>query len=252
LGLNIKLHGKISESATSGMNRGTPYAAGSAIEAHDQKKSRTRRSRNCYTHCANESEEQSRHSNEWKIQGKHIKQTHRERKRVITWGDEGARRSGGEPLRGMQIRGGAAGAGIRRDSGGGVGSGARLRSPRGVPVSVACVACRAHLPSSQSQLRCRVGRGPAGLDWTGLPLPTAAHCPAAFPPSAPRLPFCSRAFFFPLESRLLPPAASLLLLLASASARPKRVGWWRVRGVGALAALRLARFGNAVLGSAAV
>jgi hypothetical protein len=38
LGLNIKVHGKISESATSGMNRGTPYAAGSAIEAHDQKK----------------------------------------------------------------------------------------------------------------------------------------------------------------------------------------------------------------------
>jgi len=114
---------------------------------------------------------------------------------VITWGDEGARQSGGEPLRGMQIRGGAAGAGIRRDSGGGVGSGARSDRREGVPVSVACVACRAHLPSSQSQRRYyRFGRGPAGLDWTGLPRPSPLPT-AAFPPSAPRLPFCSRAFF---------------------------------------------------------
>lgn len=181
LGLNIKLHSKISESATSSMNRGTPYA-GSAIEADDQIKSRTRRSRNRYTHCANERGVQSRHSNERKIQGKHIKQAHGERKRVITWGDEGARRSGGEP----PARNADPGRGRGRRTPprfrrGGVGSGARLRSPRGgLPVSVACVACRAHLPSSQSQLRCcRVGRGPArldwiGLDWTGLP---PLHCP---------------------------------------------------------------------------
>jgi hypothetical protein len=46
LGLNIKMHSKISDSVTSGMNRGTPDA-GSVIQTHDQKKSRTRRSRNC-------------------------------------------------------------------------------------------------------------------------------------------------------------------------------------------------------------
>lgn len=171
---------------------------------------------------------------------------------MITWGDEGARRSGGEPLRGMQIRGGAAGAGIRRDSGGGVGSGARLRSPRGaagvggvrrLPSTLAFQPVTAALPR-------RPWSGWIGLDWT--PPPHCRPLPCRFFPLRTSPPLLLPGLFFPLESRLLPPAASLLLLLASASARPKRVGWWRVRGVGALAALRLARFGNAVLGSAAV
>lgn len=230
----MKLHSKFSESVTSGMNRGTPYA-GSAIEADDKKKSRPRRSRNCYTHFANEREEQSRHSNERRIyRGEKISN----RLWVITWGDEGARRPGGAPARNADPGGGAAGAGVRRDSGRGVGSGARVRSPRAgvpVPVSVAWRASLAEhtcLPASHT---CASASAVIRLDWTGL-LP-AAHC--RFSPSAPRLRFCSRRLF---PFGISPPPAASLLLLPSASARRKRVGWTgggasparRVRGVGAL------------------
>jgi hypothetical protein len=167
-------------------------------------------------------------------------------------GEARARGDQEEALNGMQIRGGVAGAGIRRVSGGaldlargsdrrggvGAGVGGVRRLPRTLPFQPVTAAAAA-----SAGVR---------LDWIGLDsLPSTLATPAAFPPSAPRLPFCSRSLF-PLESR--PP-----LLLASASARPKRVGWcswrrWRlhparcgrrVHGVGRPgAALRLAWFGQ--------
>ena len=100
-----------------------------------------------------------------------------------------------EALNGMQIRGGAAGTGTRRDSGGasdlargsdrrggvGAGVGGVRRLPRTLP------------PSSQSPLR--QPRRP-GSGWIGLDsLPSTLATPAAFPPpSAPRLPFAPGAF----------------------------------------------------------
>jgi hypothetical protein len=234
----MKLHSKFSESVTSGMNRGTPYA-GSAIEADDKKKSRPRRSRNCYTHFANEREEQSRHSNERRIyRGEKISN----RLWVITWGDEGARRPGGAPARNADPGGGAAGAGVRRDSGRGVGSGARVRSPRAgvpVPVSVAWRASLAEhtcLPASHS---CPAASAVVRLVWTGLDwtldsLP-AAHC--RFSPLHTSPPLLLPPPFFPFGISPPPPAAGLARRVAG-GASPARARW-------AVAALRLARFGNA-------
>jgi hypothetical protein len=147
-------------------------------------------------------------------------------------GETRARGSQEKPLRGMQIRSGAAGAGIRRDSGEGVGSSARLRSPRERCRWRASLAEHTCLPASHT---CASASAVIRLDWTGL-LP-AAHC--RFSPSAPRLRFCSRRLF---PFGISPPPAASLLLLPSASARRKRVGWTgggasparRVRGVGAL------------------
>lgn len=172
----------------------------------------------------------------WRIQGKISYETGtwgREVGRLL--GETTARGGQEEALRGMQIRGGAAGAGVRRDSGGGVGSGARLRSPRGgagvggvrrLPSTLAFQPVTAALPRRPSAV--------VRLDWIGLgwlvasPLPTAA-----FPPSAPRLPsFCCRGLFA-LWNLSPPPSrrpAARLPLLASASARPKRLGWWRLPG----------------------
>jgi len=159
----------------------------------------------------------------------------------------------------MQIRGGAAGTGTRRDSGGasdlargsdrrggvGAGVGGVRRLPRTLPFQPVTGAAAAS-----------VG---VRLDWIGLDsLPSTLATPAAFPPpSAPRLPFAPGAFS--LWNLARPPLLAPLGL-ASARARPKRVGGWcswrrwrltparcgrRVRGVGrARAALRLAWFGQ--------
>lgn len=184
------------------MNRGTPHP-GSAVETHDQTKKNPEheRSKRCYTHCTREQEEQppswQRTENTEKISSK---QKAKGSGRLL--GEARPRGGQEEALRGMQIRGVAAVAGIRRDSGGtldlargsdrrggvGAGVGGVRRLPSTLPFQ----------PASHRCLRSRVGRCRAGLDWTGLPPP---HCPLpAFPLLRTSPPFCSRGLF-PLESR---------------------------------------------------
>jgi hypothetical protein len=164
------------------MNRGTPPSKHMII-----KKIPTRRSKNNCTHCPNEREEQPHHSKERKIQKTYQAGTRAqgERKRALTWGE--ARARGDQEARPRtECRSEAV---PRAPESAAIPAGRRIwrAAPIGagvsVPVSVACVACRAHF-SLPARHRCgsRVGRGPAGLDWIGLDsLPSTLATPAAFP-----------------------------------------------------------------------